>query len=198
MPYHHGALREALLKAGEALLEQGGVPALTLRAVAREARVSHAAPAHHFGDLSGLLTALAARGFAKLGEAVSGAMARAGADPAARLTAMGRAYVGFARCHPGLFVLMSRGGRLDLENPDLYAAMAETSRLLRAATEARAPASGRREGVAFVAAVWSLVHGFSLLLIDGRLKSLLAAMPGGDPDALLKAVLEVSHFVPRG
>lgn len=187
------------MEAGEALLERGGVPALTLRALARSARVSHAAPAHHFGDLSGLLTALAVRGLTRLGAAFSGATAGAGADPAARLTAMGHAYVGFARAHPGLFVLMFRGERLDRGNPELCRAMAEIGGLLRAATEACAPAGGPREGVGFAAAVWSLVHGFSLLLIDGRLKDLLAAMPGGeDPDTLLEAVFEVSHFVPRG
>src|SRR5213593_4370400 len=62
-PYHHGALREALLKAAERVLERDGLSGLTLRAVAREAGVSHAAPTHHFGDLTGLLSELAAVGF---------------------------------------------------------------------------------------------------------------------------------------
>src|SRR5262245_7555964 len=55
-PYHHGALREALLKAAETVLRRDGLAGLTLRAVAREAGVSHAAPTHHFGDLTGLLS----------------------------------------------------------------------------------------------------------------------------------------------
>src|SRR5215510_2275101 len=62
-PYHHGALREALLKAAESVLERDGLAGLTLRAVAREAGVSHAAPTHHFGDLTGLVSELAAIGF---------------------------------------------------------------------------------------------------------------------------------------
>src|SRR5882672_9013424 len=62
-PYHHGALNEALLKAAERVLERDGLQGLTLRAVAREAGVSHAAPTHHFGDLTGLVSELAAIGF---------------------------------------------------------------------------------------------------------------------------------------
>ena len=62
-PYHHGALRDALLAAAERVLERDGLAGLTLRAVAREAGVSHAAPTHHFGDLTGLVSELAAIGF---------------------------------------------------------------------------------------------------------------------------------------
>ncbi len=62
-PYHHGDLHEALLQAAERVLERDGLAGLTLRAVAREAGVSHAAPTHHFGDLTGLLSELAAIGF---------------------------------------------------------------------------------------------------------------------------------------
>src|SRR6185503_1752884 len=69
-PYHHGDLRDALLKAAERVLERDGLPGLTLRAVAREAGVSHAAPTHHFGDLSGLLSELAAIGFRRFNEAM--------------------------------------------------------------------------------------------------------------------------------
>ena len=61
--YHHGSLREALLQAAERILERDGIKGLTLRAAAREAGVSHAAPKNHFGDLSGLLSELAAVGF---------------------------------------------------------------------------------------------------------------------------------------
>src|SRR3984957_5014105 len=62
-PYHHGALRDALLEAAERVLEREGLSGLTLRAVAREAGVSHAAPTHHFGDLTGLVSELAAIGY---------------------------------------------------------------------------------------------------------------------------------------
>src|SRR3954469_21951019 len=74
-PYHHGALRDALLTAAETVLERDGLQGLTLRAVAREAGVSHAAPTHHFGDLTGLLSELAAIGFRRFGAAMRSAAA---------------------------------------------------------------------------------------------------------------------------
>src|SRR6201993_1506468 len=74
-PYHHGALRDALLQAAEKVLERDGLPGLTLRAVAREAGVSHAAPTHHFGDLTGLLSELAAIGYRQFNEAMRAANA---------------------------------------------------------------------------------------------------------------------------
>ena len=64
-PYHHGALRAALLAAAEAELAETGIERFSLRSVAKRAGVSHAAPAHHFGDTGGLLTALAAEGFTR-------------------------------------------------------------------------------------------------------------------------------------
>src|SRR5438046_7955088 len=75
-PYHHGALRDALLQAAERVLERDGLAGLTLRAVAREAGGSHAAPTHHFADLTGLLSELAASGCRQFNVA----MAAAGAD----------------------------------------------------------------------------------------------------------------------
>src|SRR3954467_7185882 len=77
-PYHHGALREALLQAAERVLERDGLAGLTLRAVAREAGVSHAAPTHHFGDLTGLVSELAAIGFRQFNAAMVAAGATGG------------------------------------------------------------------------------------------------------------------------
>src|SRR5256886_3842799 len=87
-PYHHGALRDALLKAAETVLERDGLQGLTLRAVAREAGVSHAAPTHHFGDLTGLISELAAIGFRQFNAAMAAAPSMAGgANPKARVMA---------------------------------------------------------------------------------------------------------------
>src|SRR5216683_2087025 len=72
-PYHHGALCDALLEAAERVLERDGLSGLTLRAVAREAGVSHAAPTHHFGDLTGLVSELAAIGFRQFNTAMAAA-----------------------------------------------------------------------------------------------------------------------------
>src|SRR6266550_4230450 len=93
-PYHHGALRDALLEAAERVLERDGLAGLTLRAVAREAGVSHAAPTHHFGDLTGLLSELAAIGFRQFGAAMAAARASA-TSPAERGTAPAKAYVAY-------------------------------------------------------------------------------------------------------
>ena len=74
-PYHHGDLHVALLKAAQTVLERDSLPGLTLRAVAREAGVSHAAPTHHFGDLTGLLSELAAVGFRNFNASLTAASA---------------------------------------------------------------------------------------------------------------------------
>src|SRR5665213_1178476 len=112
-PYHHGALRDALLEAAERVLERDGLAGLTLRAVAREAGVSHAAPIHHFGDLTGLVSELAAVGYRQFNAAMAQAGAAA-ASPAEKGVARARAYVGYARAHPGMYGLMFRTERLDM------------------------------------------------------------------------------------
>jgi len=105
-PYHHGDLPTALKEAAvEVLIERGGPSNFSLREVARRAGVSHAAPAHHFQDKTGLLSALAADGYEKLAGAL--ADARASSDDAAeQLTAAGHAYVRVAREAPAHYTLM--------------------------------------------------------------------------------------------
>ena len=190
--YHHGSLRQALLQAAERILEREGIQGLTLRAAAREAGVSHAAPKNHFGDLSGLLSELAAVGFERF-VALMQANLRHGNPPAQRMAAIGRGYVGFARTHPGLFVLMFRSERLDMSRPALRAAVEASGRALSGAVAARraeeVEAKLTLPQAADIVGAWSLVHGFAMLLLDGRLKSLLARLPPGtDADALLSAI----------
>ena len=120
-PYHHGDLHDALLKAAETVLERDGLGGLTLRAVAREAGVSHAAPTHHFGDLTGLVSELAAIGFRQF----NAAMAAAGAidaPPLLKAMARAKAYVAYAQAHPGMYGLMFRTERLDMTRPSLHEA----------------------------------------------------------------------------
>jgi AcrR family transcriptional regulator len=191
--YHHGALREALLAAAERILGREGIQGLTLRAAAREAGVSHAAPKNHFGDLSGLLSELAAIGFGRFAATMQAGV-RDGDPPAARMAAIGRGYVAFARAHPGLFLLMFRSERLDPSRPALRAAIDTSSRVLSGAVGAARgetlQAALTLPQAAGIAAAWSLVHGFAMLLLDGRLKPLLARLPPGtDADALLSAIL---------
>ena len=175
-PYHHGDLRAALLAAAERIIEQDGPERLSLRAIARAAGVSHAAPAHHFGDLRGLLTALASLGFQRFTASLK---ASAEAPTQQRLRALGRAYVAFARTHEGMFLLMFRSNLLDSDDPVLQTAKAEAF-----ATLARASVPPTvKEPSADPLAAWCLVHGFAMLLLDGRLPS----EPG--PELLLERIL---------
>src|ERR1700722_1957317 len=100
-PYHHGDLRAALLAAGADEIGVTGTAGLSLRALARRAGVSHAAPAHHFGDKRGLFTALAAQGFRMLHTRTSDALSRPDA-----LVTTGQRYVEFALDHPAHFQVM--------------------------------------------------------------------------------------------
>jgi len=174
-PYHHGALRQALIEATDALLAEKGAEAFSLREVARRAGVSPAAPAHHFGDAAGLLTAVATLGFEGLARALSAGEARGGSDPRRALREQGVAYVRFALRHPGRFRLMFRSGRLHDD--------AELERHAQAAFEVLARGVGRVLGVPdarpmrndqrrAVTALWSLVHGYAHLAIAGKFDQL--------------------------
>lgn len=202
-PYHHGALRDALLEAAERVLERGGLPGLTLRAVAREAGVSHAAPTHHFGDLTGLLSELAAIGFRQFNTAMVAAAAT-GTMPLEKAVAHAKAYVAFARAHPGMYGLMFRTERLDMMRPSLHeAAEASFAGLAGAIGASRQEQiSGGAlslEQAAAIARAWSLVHGFTMLLLDGRLTDILHRLPEGtDADALLNAMLQMTVGRPPG
>jgi AcrR family transcriptional regulator len=193
-PYHHGSLHEALLKAAETILERDGLSGLTLRAAAREAGVSHAAPTHHFGDMTGLLSELAAAGFRKFGAKLAAAAAKE-TSPAGRMDAMGEAYVAFAREHPSMFLLMFRSERLDPERPVLHEAMEQAfGMLMRGASERRggsAPtATAPLALLADIVRAWSMVHGFAMLMIDHRLVPILEHLPAGtDASDLLRAMI---------
>ncbi len=90
------------------MLERDGLAGLTLRAVAREAGVSHAAPTHHFGDLTGLVSELAAIGFRQFNTAMAAAGSAAGPALMEKALARAKAYVAYAQAHPGMYGLMFR------------------------------------------------------------------------------------------
>jgi AcrR family transcriptional regulator len=108
-PYHHGALREALLEQAERTVRERGADALSLRELAREVGVSHGAPRRHFPDRQALLDAVAEAGFERLGAELRSALARAGEDFEPRLRATAAAYVRFATRDPALLELMFAG-----------------------------------------------------------------------------------------
>jgi AcrR family transcriptional regulator len=202
-PYHHGALRDALLKAAETVLERDGLAGLTLRAVAREAGVSHAAPTHHFGDLTGLVSELAAIGFRQF----NAAMAAAGSISGSALDkamARAKAYVAYAQAHPGMYGLMFRTERLDMTRPSLHeAANASFAGLAGAIGASRheqiAEEALTLEQAAAIARAWSLVHGFTMLLLDHRLTDILHRLPQGThAEARLDAMLRSTVGRPPG
>ncbi len=195
--YHHGDLRAALLDAAEAELRAHGVEGFTLRGCARRAEVSHAAPAHHFGDARGLLTALAAIGYTRFLATQARHKQGATPDAQAQLVAAGLGYIDFARANPALFRLIFASDRPDHDNPALCAAArAAFDQLVGDVAAAlgdgpQASAQGR----AMVASTWALVHGMADLLITGRLPYL----PQGDAaqeEAMLREILVRCLFAP--
>jgi AcrR family transcriptional regulator len=105
-PYHHGNLREALLERAVAVIDARGAQELSLRELARDVGVSHAAPRRHFADRQALLDALAVEGFDRLGDDLRAAVEHAGPGFPARLDALARTYVAFATEHAALLELM--------------------------------------------------------------------------------------------
>ena len=164
-PYHHGNLRAALLSAAEAELAEKGVEAFSLRSVAKRAGVSHAAPAHHFGDANGLLTALAAFGFQEFLATQHAFEARALKTPRDQLIAAGLGYVGFARARPALFRLMFGSERTNYANPVLKAAADDA--IVHLMTQVKLVGGNLAQDVT---AVWATAHGLAELIIAGRIK----------------------------
>ena len=171
--YHHGDLRKALIAAAEQLVIERGVDGFSLREAARRAGVSPAAPAHHFKDMRGLLTAVALLGFRDFADALESADRRGGGDPQLRLRQQGAAYVAFALKYPGRFLLMFRHDKHDRDNAEFVAEAKRAYRVLedaiRAATGTAPGAALRADGQGLLLAMWSIVHGFAHLALGGEL-----------------------------
>ena len=185
--YHHGNLRTALIEAGVELARTGGPAAIVLRAVSRQAGVSHNAAYRHFANQEDLVAAVAERCMAKLGalmiERIGQVAARGAVRRAqARLQATGRAYIDFARSEPGWFrtafsSARPHGADGPLRMPSLEDADADPANpyLVLSARLDELVAVGamtpeQRDGAEYAA--WSSVHGLSSLLIDGPLREL--------------------------
>lgn len=165
--YHHGDLRAALIAAAEVVLAERGIEGLTLRECARRAGVSHGAPAHHFGDINGLLDAIGAHAAAKLDERMAQFLANmpSGASAAARLMATGLGYIDFAVEHAGLFCLAHRG------NGEGKGAGSPAFARLEAALRENMPHLATLPREALLPQMlmrWSVVHGFATLVLEGR------------------------------
>lgn len=159
---HKRDLRADLIAAGEAILEEQGLRALTLRAIAARAGVSHAAPAHHFPEgLPGLRAAIAARGFARFSAAMLAEQARAAPEPRARLVGICRGYMTFAREQAPFFELIFGTVPMLKGDPDLAAESDRAYGILAEACAPFAPVGPHPRATETM--IWSLVHGLALL-----------------------------------
>lgn len=193
--YHHGDLRRALLDSAESLIRELGIAGFTLRECARRAGVSHGAPAHHFGDARGLLSALAAEGFDQLDALTATRREAGGSDAYSQLVASGLAYVEFAQAHPARFQVMFSSSHLDHGNEALvkagervYAHLVEC--MSRVNTEAGAPVALLPHKTTLA---WSMVHGFAGLMQDNEAFAAGAQAQPGGALALLEQLVRLSR-----
>ncbi len=193
--YHHGNLREALLLAARDLLATAGVEGLSLRQVAQKAGVSATAPYSHFRDKRELLAVLMTEGFEELAAGMEREVTTARTSGVRDgLVALARGYVRFATDNPALFQLMFGPGLGDLmEFPELAEASARAYTLMERDVTRRMEAAGTPEQTPVaVAAAWSLVHGLSTLLNDGRVVVDDCGVP--DIGALVEGVCALLEF----
>ena len=171
-PYHHGHLRQALLRAAEVALEAQGVQHLSLRELSRELGVSHASPQRHFATKQDLLDALAIMGFERLSSVVAKAAEARNQDFSARLTKAAFAYVGFALQHPALFALMfeakRRPGMLPELRTALMAAFSHIPKILKEGQEAGKIVAGDPDRLALT--IGAALNGLVAMSIDGKIK----------------------------
>jgi AcrR family transcriptional regulator len=187
-PYHHGNLPQALLDAAAAVVQERGPAGVSLREVARRAGVSHSAPAHHFGDKAGLLTAVAREGFRRFLEALATADdASAGGTPAERLLEIGVAYVRFAVDNPAYFAVMWRSDLQDPGDPAVVEFAVPAFAVLQDNVEAMQATGWRADEPVDAVAVgcWSVAHGLATLWLEGA----LAGRAGDDVEGLARQIL---------
>jgi AcrR family transcriptional regulator len=193
-PYHHGNLRNALIAAGRAALEDLGARELSLRSVAKTVGVSEAAPSRHFNGKDGLLAAMAAQGFLELAEhrrLISDSAGR----PEEKVRQMMHQYVNFAQAHKGLFNLMV-GPRII--QPGTYQELKDSSsasfKLFAEAVCDCARAYGWPEAQLnlLVHSAWSVEHGLATLILGTR-------APHPDWPVDLKSMIDfsISLFISR-
>ncbi|MCW9035035.1 MAG: TetR/AcrR family transcriptional regulator [Rhodospirillales bacterium] len=169
--YHHGNLREALVDAAIDILENEGLKALSLRAVARRVGVSQTAPYHHFKDKEGMLAAVAAKGFMMM-EAAQNISIPGEENTAENILALGRGYVTFGLKHPALLQLMFGPEIPDPKNhPELMSEGQKSFNRILEGVTARMDEAGITYVTPSIVTIsaWSMVHGLAILLIGGKI-----------------------------
>jgi AcrR family transcriptional regulator len=193
--YHHGDLRRVLIDAALVEIAAHGPAHLSLRALARSAGVSHAAPAHHFRDKAGVFTAIATEGFELLHEIQL--RTSAGMDPGQTLLPLAVSYVLFAIEHPAHYEVMWSEDLCDPDDPALAAARA---RVFEVFYQSVAAGTGQAEPEHFrgaVGAAWSVVHGFATLWLSGNLAPILGADPLVAADEVARGLIAIATVTAR-
>jgi AcrR family transcriptional regulator len=181
--YHHGDLRAACVRAAMELLEEDGETALSLRAVARRAGVSPAAPYRHYEDREALISAVAAVGYRELAERL--AAAHPSPSTPEQLARVAIAYVQFALERPALFRIMF-GEPCDRDNDERVAATTAVSLYVREIVRRSFP---QADADALATAIWALVHGLAFLHLDGKLDARSPAVVADRVSAAIHALL---------
>jgi AcrR family transcriptional regulator len=168
--YHHGNLKEALLRAALELIAQKGPAGFTFAEAARWAGVSPAAPYRHFRDRDELLASVALRGFEQFEAVLSRAWDEGRPDPLSAFDRMGKAYLQFARAEPAFYSAMFEAGIALTANPELRLAGERAFEVLRAAAEklcAQIPAPRRPPTLMVALHIWAMAHGIASLFGRG-------------------------------
>lgn len=189
--YHHGDLRAAMVGAAMELLEEGGGAALSLRAVARRAGVSPAAPYRHYADREALMSAVAAVGYRELAETLSAA--HPSPSTAQQLARVAIAYVQFALERPALFRAMF-GEPCDRDHDERIAATAAVSLYVHQIVERSFPGA---DVEALSTAIWALVHGLAFLHLDGKLDANNPTVVADRVNAAINALTGTMARVPE-
>ncbi|MEM1197190.1 MAG: TetR/AcrR family transcriptional regulator [Pseudomonadota bacterium] len=186
-------MHDALLEAAEAELSIKGVEAFSLRSVAKRAGVSHGAPAHHFGDAAGLLTQLAAKGYARFLETQEACQRKSDKNPEAQLAASGLGYIEFAIANSALFKLMFTSERTDRQDPALaQGADAAFEKLVHdvSVVLGRDPHEDHT-AMSDVMSAWVIAHGLADLMVAQRFERIasFAGMSKPEREALFSDMI---------
>lgn len=188
--YHHGDLRKALLRGALEILDEQGIEAVTIRAVAQRAGVGHSAPANHFKDKKALLTQVATDIFIELGSTISNAISVNPLEKTERFHALTAAVYAYAWSHPNRYRLLWRRDCIDHDHLDYKKAGDAIYNQLKTVMEHETNTAGLGAETGVIA-LWSLVHGYVCLRLDGILINGVDEITGKPRErAIIDALLE--------
>jgi AcrR family transcriptional regulator len=188
--YHHGNLREALIRAALELIAKNGPAGFTFAEAARQAGVSPAAPYRHFRDRDELMQNVALRGFGEFEAALAKAWDGGRPNALVALDRLGKAYLEFARTQPAYYAAMFEAGIAVSGNPPLREAADRAFEVLRTAAEkicATSAAAGRAPALMVALHIWTMAHGVASLF--GRADGGQRALPMSPAELLEAQVL---------